>query len=597
MPSIDLFSLHVGGIADSDTSGQRNSVASLKGADLHSEPGIIKNQQKLTDLFNIAQNEIPVRLVVLRNGDVFFVGNRPKTGGSDVVLRQIRGNTNVASIFIADGQGFNAYHYDGALYVVYRKNDGRILIARWKERIGNITNANVSEGLEQEWNVLQEAADADSNNTFYPIIAIENSLYFGAGSQISREQSRLLTAARTQANASEYKGVFDASTTYEQFNVVSIAGGTNYALYILLAREQGTQPPSGNDGNNIWARLKVDVPRTETISSITILLGVLTIITDAGTHTIVLPSAFNSSLFTKQALVIDADYTATAFSKTEIGGQPYLLIGARYGTEVSSTNAKVFSWNTWVETYQQYDDVPGRTINAFAEIDNGVLASVSNKGALYAYSDGRLSRYRTIPFYEYNKQKEDIVVRRYATELVDNVVLIGAQRVDEEGRIIDSAIYSVGSHSNQYPYVFNREYEVDKEAGETIEYIDIISHQDNILVLYQKQSSAGTRYHIAEVSRETVQATEIITPVNIISEDTLQRPAGVSIFTRKSPEGTSITLEQKVKGVWKDVPVDKVGDVYTGNDLNKSSLSQFRVILRPNMQNQSIELIGITIDY
>ena len=47
MNTILVQNINLGGEADSDFQGSENSVSEIVGFDLHSEPGILKNNQKI----------------------------------------------------------------------------------------------------------------------------------------------------------------------------------------------------------------------------------------------------------------------------------------------------------------------------------------------------------------------------------------------------------------------------------------------------------------------------------------------------------------------------------------------------------------------
>ena len=50
MKPIQITDLNKGGLSDSDFMGRPGSVAEIVGIDLHSEPGLVKVQQKLTKI-------------------------------------------------------------------------------------------------------------------------------------------------------------------------------------------------------------------------------------------------------------------------------------------------------------------------------------------------------------------------------------------------------------------------------------------------------------------------------------------------------------------------------------------------------------------
>jgi len=695
MGFVSIFSTNTGGLSDSTFSGRENSVAEMRGVALHHTPGVLRCQQKMKTLFNIKEGEVPVKIVVAKNGDFFLLVNVPGTTSSDLGIRQIRGDTEVANHTITGAQAYDMEIYDDSLYVVYQKEveTGNVMMmARWTNKEAFVVQDDIGAEWEDEWQVLVSNDDIDVDNPTYPMRILEDSLYIGANDIVSRIQTQLLNSTETNL----YKGAFKAATTYEKLDVVDAGGGTTYNLFFLLRNTWKGSKTFIGKGDRIWAKIEVDIPRTETIRSVDIIEGVVIVqyggderkvntgtalsslsginlyrgvfeatttyrkgaVIDAGGGTnfnlyilladewkgartfdgagddvwakvnvdiartnneitglrlaegemtieingesdeTKLPSSFRLPLFTQEALDIDRGYSITALGTLIAGAQPYLIVGSRFGSEDGSGNARVFAWNTWGQTYQYVDDVPVRSINSFIQIDNGLLASAGDKGALYQYRAG-LERVTVLPFYEYDRDSEDIIVHRFATTYRDNTTLIGAQRVDANGNITDSTIFSFGSYSGAYPNVLNSEYDIEKIEGEQIDYIDITSFKDTILVVYKKGGGGNDdTYHIGTVDTENKTTAQLITRKFLIGDTLPRAPSSISIYVDKYPSNTKIILDEWADGKWKNIePIPgEANNILTGTKLSTSIIVQYRLTLVPN-ENTTPSVIGLLMEY
>jgi len=75
MPQILIDNVNLGGIADSKYLGSQKSVSALVGLDIHSEPGIIKVNQKLTKESGTTVDDFVKIMFVASNGSTYLFGS------------------------------------------------------------------------------------------------------------------------------------------------------------------------------------------------------------------------------------------------------------------------------------------------------------------------------------------------------------------------------------------------------------------------------------------------------------------------------------------------------------------------------------------
>jgi len=76
MPNIiQIKDINLGGIANSMYQGQSNSVYELSGFDIHSEPGIMKNNQKLTKESGVVIDDLVKNILPCSDGNTYLFGS------------------------------------------------------------------------------------------------------------------------------------------------------------------------------------------------------------------------------------------------------------------------------------------------------------------------------------------------------------------------------------------------------------------------------------------------------------------------------------------------------------------------------------------
>ena len=115
MNKIIINNANLGGIADSKYQGQQNSVAEMVGFDIHSEPGILKNNQKLAKESGATVDDLVKKILPCSDGNSYLFGS---TNGK-IWKRTSAGVYSLADTASPASGGvgiMDAYEYQGHIY-------------------------------------------------------------------------------------------------------------------------------------------------------------------------------------------------------------------------------------------------------------------------------------------------------------------------------------------------------------------------------------------------------------------------------------------------------------------------------------------------
>lgn len=163
MRRVSLNYIQDGGIADSKYRGLRNSVASIVGLDIHSEPGLIQANQKLKKDSGDTIDDLCLAIVQCSDGNTYFFGSNNgkiwKRTSSGVYTLEAQ----------VDGGVVNAIEYEGYIYYFTQAK-----IGRWK--IGD------------DWSSRVDSYKAFKNGNMsdHPAIVLNLVLYIGDGNLIAK---------------------------------------------------------------------------------------------------------------------------------------------------------------------------------------------------------------------------------------------------------------------------------------------------------------------------------------------------------------------------------------------------------------------------
>jgi len=178
MSKIVLKDFNLGGIADSKYQGIPNSVAALVGWDIHSEPGILKVNQKLTKESGAVVDDLVKRILPASDGNSYLFGSTNgkiwKRTSSGVYSLVATAAPATGSVGIMD-----AWERDGYIYYSMQSRLGRKPfpgLADWTDRDDNF------------------ATFSNTDADFHPIIEQNLVLYIGDKNYLAKVDGGLFTA-------------------------------------------------------------------------------------------------------------------------------------------------------------------------------------------------------------------------------------------------------------------------------------------------------------------------------------------------------------------------------------------------------------------
>ena len=168
MQAIYIRTINQGGIADSPYMGAKNSVAYMKGFDIHSSPGILKVNQKFTKDSGNTIDDLVRAIVPSTDGNIYFFGS---TSGK-IWKRDSNGNYSlVATATPSAGSAgiLSAVEYEGYIYYAMQNKLGRWQIGTaWSSRNDNF------------------ATFTNGNASYHPMQIVNDTLYIGDGNLVAQ---------------------------------------------------------------------------------------------------------------------------------------------------------------------------------------------------------------------------------------------------------------------------------------------------------------------------------------------------------------------------------------------------------------------------
>jgi hypothetical protein len=179
---IQLYNLNLGGIADSAYLGGKNSVAEMVGFDIHSEPGILKVNQRLFKNSGSVVDDLVKAMVTCSDGYVYLFGST----NSKIWKRDfIGGGTYALEATGSPGSGITgAMEYEGYIYYAF---SGSTRLGRWQ--------------LGTAWSTRTDNwATLNSSTSYRPMKIVNDVLYIGDGSQVAQVDAGVFTANALDLN-------------------------------------------------------------------------------------------------------------------------------------------------------------------------------------------------------------------------------------------------------------------------------------------------------------------------------------------------------------------------------------------------------------
>ncbi len=179
MNTIQIRDINLGGLADSKYQGQANSIAEMVGFDLHSEPGILKHNQKLTKESGTTIDDLVKAIIPCSDGNTYLFGStngkvwqRTSAGAYSLVATAAPAAGNVGIL--------DAYEYQGYIYYSTQSRLGRVAVGaptNWATRDDN-------------WKTFANT-DAD----FHPFEEVNQVLYVGDAKDLAQVDAGTYSAS------------------------------------------------------------------------------------------------------------------------------------------------------------------------------------------------------------------------------------------------------------------------------------------------------------------------------------------------------------------------------------------------------------------
>lgn len=170
MNVIQIKDINLGGISDSILQGQPNSVAEMNGLDIHSTPGLIKVNQRLTKESGVLIDDLVKTILPCSDGNTYFFGS---TNGK--VWQRTSAGVYSYLVTVAPAAGavgiMDAREYQGYIHYSCQSRLGRVAV-------GAPTNW---AGRDDNW---QTFANTDLN--FHPFQEVNAVLYVGDGKDLAQ---------------------------------------------------------------------------------------------------------------------------------------------------------------------------------------------------------------------------------------------------------------------------------------------------------------------------------------------------------------------------------------------------------------------------
>lgn len=179
MNQISIKDINLGGIADSKYQGQKGSVAEMVGFDIHSEPGILKNNQKLTKESGSTIDDLVKKILPCSDGNTYLFGS---TNGK--IWKRTSAGVYSLLFTAAPAAGavgiIDAWEYQGFIYYSMQSRLGRVAVGAptdWSTRNDN-------------WQTF-----ANTDVDFHPFQEVNQVLYVGDGKDLAQIDAGVYSAS------------------------------------------------------------------------------------------------------------------------------------------------------------------------------------------------------------------------------------------------------------------------------------------------------------------------------------------------------------------------------------------------------------------
>ena len=179
MNILGIKNINLGGLADSQFQGQANSVAEIVGLDIHSEPGIVKVNQKLSKESGGTVDDIVKSILPCSDGNTYLFGSTngkiwKRTSAGSYSL-EATASPAAGTVGIID-----AYEYQGYIYYSMQSRLGRVAV-----------------GAPTDWTTRSDSWSTFGNTDadFHPMKEVNQVLYIGDAQDLAQVDAGVFSAS------------------------------------------------------------------------------------------------------------------------------------------------------------------------------------------------------------------------------------------------------------------------------------------------------------------------------------------------------------------------------------------------------------------
>ncbi len=498
MGKILLQSFNSGGVADSKYSGIKNSWARLIGWDLHSKPGLLQVNQKMTKDSGVVITEFCKNKIDCSNGIRYWFSSdsgkiwQEKAGTYTLVYTTAPATGSAGCTGGIEYQGFLYWATQSRLHRIpidNSKADGASAwttnaVPNWAElNADQATIGGIGATAYSLTNAVNEGAT--HKQTFVPVGSVIEGFRLkcvATGTSVDwilalHDSSNNLIGSVTIPAASVATGLL-----YFTFSTpLTVTPGASYHVHLYASATTGTPTADTSTNNDLEAaQMTIFTVSDDTYHPMRIVNLVLYIGDKNYVHQV------DSGTFSRQAFDVEKDYRISALGKMGTD----LLIGTIIASNVA--RCEIFRWNTYSDSFSSSDTVKEPGINCFIEADNYVLVNAGLQGNIYSYNGSQLQFYKKIPG-TYSPTAQAIIYPE-ATDILNGFLpIFGVSNYT--GNPCDQGIWSLGRYNTNYPMVLNLEFpssQLDSDGYNILTGIEIgalVVSGQNVYQAYKRKAT------------------------------------------------------------------------------------------------------------
>lgn len=577
--TIPIANINWGGVSHSIYSGLKYSVARLIGFDIHSTPGLLLVNQKMSKVSGSTISESCLEAVDCSNGIRYWFSSdsgkvwQDKAGTFTLVYTTVPES--------GEAKCLGAAEYNGYIYWFTQDRVHRIPINNSKAD----GSSNWTTYAEADWAALDKISEendtaaatytvptsftenAANSYTYQPAVSILKSIAvsidtLGTGdwTLTLHDSANNVIATKTITNANMAATIIDSKYVFEFSSPVYLDTALEYHFHVKVSTGTSkVDTVTASDLSTVWnSQYTVSNDTYHPTKEVNLVLY----IGDANfVHQI------DSDTFSNRALDVPLHYTVTALGKQGTN----LLVGTQIAATVNQ--CEIYNWNTYGSSFTNQDTLPEPGINAFLEFDNYVVINAGLSGNLYSYNGVSASFYKRIPG-SYSPTAQAKINPNAVGYFKGSLPVFGVSNVT--GNPCDEGVWSLGRYDNSYPIVFNLEFTTSNldadDFGITsgIEIGAMIVSGTDVYISWKYDNGVDAATYGVDKLDYSNKIEHAILETRVIAADPQLETQYAEVCANYNlmPDNTSLTLKLKKNG-------ESIFTEYSGEFIDDSDRNQY----------------------